>query len=358
MKCWGFNTYGQLGDGTLTPTPRPPWTSPGLPAAWRRSSAGRATPARSRPRAASSAGARTTPASSATARSSTGLRPVNVIRAGERRRGHRCGRRTPARSPRPAASSAGAQTPTARSATTRPRIASRPSTCRTHERRHGDLGRRPTTPAPSPRQARRNAGDTTAALQLGDGTNVGKLVPTAVAGLASGVKAVSAGNVNSCALTTAGGVKCWGNNFSGQIGDGTVNEAYTPVDVSGLASGVSSITVGGFHVCAITSAGGAKCWGGEQRPARQRQHRAAGNTRGRRGIHDRRGRLGGGPQPHLRDPHARRPEVLRPQPGRAARRRHHDQPARSDERPGFRDRDRRDRRRRLSQLRAHWRPAA
>ena len=66
-----------------------------------------------------------------------------------------------------------------------------------------------------------------------------------VVGLASGAKAIAAQFVHSCALTDAGGVKCWGRGYG-----------LTPVDVPGLTSGVAAIT----PTCALTAAGGVKCW--------------------------------------------------------------------------------------------------
>ncbi|MBP7963141.1 MAG: hypothetical protein KBG20_07650 [Caldilineaceae bacterium] len=96
---------------------------------------------------------------------------------------------------------------------------------------------------------------------VGDGTWSGRLTPVDVVGLGSGVTTIAAGGAHSCALTTAGGVKCWGSNFYGEVGDGTLDRRLTPVDVVGLGSGVTAIAAGGGHTCALTTAGGVKCWG-------------------------------------------------------------------------------------------------
>jgi alpha-tubulin suppressor-like RCC1 family protein len=97
--------------------------------------------------------------------------------------------------------------------------------------------------------------------ELGDGTTTKKLTPTDVAGLASGVAAISAGGEHTCAQTSAGGVKCWGYNGYGELGDGTITERTTPVDVSGLSGGIVTLRAGYNHTCATTSVDGAKCWG-------------------------------------------------------------------------------------------------
>jgi alpha-tubulin suppressor-like RCC1 family protein len=97
--------------------------------------------------------------------------------------------------------------------------------------------------------------------QLGDGTTTERHTPVAVSGLSHDVVALAVGGSTNCALTSARGVKCWGHNHHGQIGDGTTTDRTTPVDVSGLSSGVVVISVGGAHTCALTVAGGVKCWG-------------------------------------------------------------------------------------------------
>ncbi|MDD3645814.1 MAG: prepilin-type N-terminal cleavage/methylation domain-containing protein [Candidatus Gracilibacteria bacterium] len=96
--------------------------------------------------------------------------------------------------------------------------------------------------------------------QLGDNNSpTDSSIPVSVSGL-TGVKKIGAGYYFSCALLNDGTVKCWGDNDSGQLGDGTTASSSTPVDVSGL-TGVSDISVGGGYVCAELNDGTAKCWG-------------------------------------------------------------------------------------------------
>src|SRR5438067_11004657 len=73
--------------------------------------------------------------------------------------------------------------------------------------------------------------------------------------------AIATGGDHTCAVTAAGGLKCWGSNEYGQLGDGTTTERDTPVKVKRLTGGVAAAATGGYHTCAVTAAGGVKCWG-------------------------------------------------------------------------------------------------
>jgi hypothetical protein len=84
--------------------------------------------------------------------------------------------------------------------------------------------------------------------------------PSEVSNLGDGVQAVSAGvSYHACALV-GGGVKCWGWNGNGQLGDGSTSDRNAPVQVSGLTSGVQGIATGYRHSCALL-AGQVRCWG-------------------------------------------------------------------------------------------------
>lgn len=97
--------------------------------------------------------------------------------------------------------------------------------------------------------------------QLGDGTMTGSLTPVAVKGLGRGVGAIALGRFHSCAVTAAGAVRCWGNNWDGQLGDGTTTRRPLPVQVRGLRRGAAAVVAGFSHSCALTTAGAVWCWG-------------------------------------------------------------------------------------------------
>ena len=84
--------------------------------------------------------------------------------------------------------------------------------------------------------------------------------PQSVVSLSADVTSVSGGNLSACAIVS-GGVKCWGNNITGQLGDNTLTASYNPIQTSGLTSGISAVSAGSNHTCAIKSDGSLVCWG-------------------------------------------------------------------------------------------------
>ncbi len=97
--------------------------------------------------------------------------------------------------------------------------------------------------------------------QLGQGTLANSATPLQVPNL-TGVTQIAApaGGSHTCALLSDGTVQCWGYNFSGQLGDGSKTNRPSPVVVSGL-TGATSIAAGAQHTCAVLQGGTAKCWG-------------------------------------------------------------------------------------------------
>jgi alpha-tubulin suppressor-like RCC1 family protein len=103
--------------------------------------------------------------------------------------------------------------------------------------------------------------------QLGNGTTTNSATPMPIPG-SSGIlsPAVSAGTLYSCGLGS-NTAYCWGHNSAGQLGNGTVISSSVPVVVSGGLD-FAGVSTGAHHACgpAHTFANGiafsyAYCWG-------------------------------------------------------------------------------------------------
>jgi alpha-tubulin suppressor-like RCC1 family protein len=98
--------------------------------------------------------------------------------------------------------------------------------------------------------------------QLGTGARDKSGVPVAVvgsSGLTGGVTAISPGGEHTCAVAN-GAAYCWGYNYLGDLGNNSLIDSWSPVPVMGLASGVTEIAAGGYSSCAIAN-DVVSCWG-------------------------------------------------------------------------------------------------
>ncbi len=100
---------------------------------------------------------------------------------------------------------------------------------------------------------------------LGNGTDSNSTVPVDVTGLSSATAlgSNSGSGRHTCAIEAGGSLSCWGDNAHWQFGNGSVSHTDSNVAVaaaSGL-TGIAQVTAGSDHTCALLSAGGVRCWG-------------------------------------------------------------------------------------------------
>jgi alpha-tubulin suppressor-like RCC1 family protein len=95
--------------------------------------------------------------------------------------------------------------------------------------------------------------------ELGDGSYTDRTSPVQVSGLTSGVVAISAGSQHAIALKSDNTVWAWGRGNEGQLGDGLRTTSNIPVQVASLSS-VTAISAGAFHNLAM-EAGSLYAWG-------------------------------------------------------------------------------------------------
>ena len=96
--------------------------------------------------------------------------------------------------------------------------------------------------------------------RLGNDSTENTNVPVAVDGM-SDAKFISAGYASSCAIRESGQALCWGSNANSRLGDGTSTERHVPTPVSGLTDAVQISGKLG-HMCAVRVSGQVVCWGG------------------------------------------------------------------------------------------------
>jgi len=107
--------------------------------------------------------------------------------------------------------------------------------------------------------------------QIGDGTRTSRSSSVLVQGLTGKARAVTVGSSFSCALLEVGAVQCWGSNELGELGTGTFSTPPSgneppapPTTVTGLGRGVTALFAAGNHACAELEGGGLRCWGANE----------------------------------------------------------------------------------------------
>jgi len=96
--------------------------------------------------------------------------------------------------------------------------------------------------------------------QLGNGSTTLSSVPVAVQFISTAIQVSVAEDGHTCAVVSPGGVECWGNNNVGQLGDGTIVNQLDPQTVTGITNAVQVSANVGFS-CATLANGSVQCWG-------------------------------------------------------------------------------------------------
>ncbi|MGO8673906.1 MAG: choice-of-anchor tandem repeat GloVer-containing protein [Capsulimonadaceae bacterium] len=99
--------------------------------------------------------------------------------------------------------------------------------------------------------------------QLGNGTTTDSDIPVEITAI-GGVIAIAGGEDHSLAVNLEG-VEAWGANAYGQLGDGSTVDSDVPVPVTGLGGDIVTAVAGGLgHSMALTSSGSVYAWGDDQ----------------------------------------------------------------------------------------------
>ena len=101
--------------------------------------------------------------------------------------------------------------------------------------------------------------------EAGNGTNSQVNFPTAVSSGdiqgSSTIATVSVGSNHSCVLSNTGLAYCWGAGFSGRLGNGDSYDSNVPVVVAQGSEPFTKLSIGVGDTCAVTASGGGYCWG-------------------------------------------------------------------------------------------------
>ena len=85
--------------------------------------------------------------------------------------------------------------------------------------------------------------------------------PVRVSGISGATSVIAEGEDHTCVVLSSGGMRCWGADNNGQLGDGSFSYSETPVAVSGLGGSAEAAGGGLNFSCALLSSQGVECWG-------------------------------------------------------------------------------------------------
>ena len=95
--------------------------------------------------------------------------------------------------------------------------------------------------------------------QLGSGSTITRSVPMSVKGISTAISITTSG-IHSCAVLRGGSVRCWGGNATGALGDGSTKNSSVPVRVSVVSAPVR-LVAGDSYTCALLADDAMRCWG-------------------------------------------------------------------------------------------------
>ena len=101
--------------------------------------------------------------------------------------------------------------------------------------------------------------------QLGDGLTNQQNDASTVSTIVSNAVSVDLGRHHTCAIDSSQSLHCWGGGSNGQIGDGSTSEqVVSPTEISlGQNLGANSVSSGGSYTCVVGTNDLLRCWGGD-----------------------------------------------------------------------------------------------
>ncbi|MCM2344320.1 MAG: hypothetical protein NDJ24_07145 [Alphaproteobacteria bacterium] len=96
--------------------------------------------------------------------------------------------------------------------------------------------------------------------EIGDNSSTQRLVPTALNGGGTWKQISTGGSSHTCGIRMDDTARCWGANWSGQLGDNSITLRLVPTALSGGGTW-KRVSAGSGHTCGVRSDDTMRCWG-------------------------------------------------------------------------------------------------